>query len=347
VRAILIPPVFTSYVDESPYSTIHLCQQVGEYLKGIGWQVTLYALHGSISKRFEIVQFEGDPQPSIIDPRQTYTTGSVLIDIVSSTMDALVSGEYDVAVNFGHDVLPYSTDFERFLNVVTFSAGIVPVIDASIDTALKLNAHRLGFISKSQAAAYGAKMVIPPLYCPVTPSGRAVCSPQGGVLFAGRVTRSKGIDNAVALCRSAGVTLTVAGQYDNLDGLDDLLSESHVRYVGCLSRDKLYDLMRESTALLQLQNCDLDEAFGMVTAEALCAGLPVITWECGANTELVQEGDGIVVMPGDMAAAAEAICDIGSWTIKQREQIRQRATDRFLLASVGKRYEEWIKTAIR
>jgi glycosyltransferase involved in cell wall biosynthesis len=50
------------------------------------------------------------------------------------------------------------------------------------------------------------------------------------------------------------------------------------------------------------------EAFGLVVAEALSAGRPVITTHCGGPAEQVRDGvDGWVVPPNDVAALQEVI----------------------------------------
>lgn len=346
MRAILIPPAFTPYVDESPFSTIHLCQQIGTFLRQSGWEVELFGIAGSVSRLFQVREFSGDPQPSIIDTGCEYATNAALSSIVAAAVDKLSDGHCDVVINFGHDELPYSVNEPGFLNVVTFSEGIERRIDCSLKDGLRNCPERFGFISTSQAEAFGAS-VQSPLYCPVTVDRASAGDGAGDLLFAGRVTYSKGIRHAVKLVEATGLGLNVAGQCDFGAGMESMLMAPGVCFLGCLKRLDLFMTMRQSTALVQLQVCDVGEAFGMVTAEAMCTGLPVITWACGANTELVGEEDGVIVPVGDVDAAARAVHMVAAWGYDKREALRHRSLARFSLPAVGERYLRWIELAIR
>ena len=52
------------------------------------------------------------------------------------------------------------------------------------------------------------------------------------------------------------------------------------------------------------------EPFGLACVEALLAGLPVVTSACGGALEVVDEGCGILVAPGDAGALAGALRDL-------------------------------------
>ena len=162
-------------------------------------------------------------------------------------------------------------------------------------------------------------------------------------MYAGRVCKTKGIINAVKVMKRTGLPLVVAGHEEDASDLRTAIT-SGATYLGCLERSKLHQKMRTSTALLQLQACEVQEAFGMVTAEALCAGLPVITWACGANTELVDESNCVVVQPCDLDAAASSVQIVSSWGFQKRETIRRAAISKYSLSNVGERYLKWFTT---
>jgi glycosyltransferase involved in cell wall biosynthesis len=53
------------------------------------------------------------------------------------------------------------------------------------------------------------------------------------------------------------------------------------------------------------------ESFGLVLAEAMAAGLPVIATQVGAIPEVVKDGEtGILVPPEDPSALANAVSDL-------------------------------------
>ena len=94
-------------------------------------------------------------------------------------------------------------------------------------------------------------------------------------------------------------------------------------------------LDRESVAR-EMANCDLlvlpslAETFGVVVAEALCVGRPVVATRCGGPEELVTLDSGLLVPPGDDAALAEgidAVCrDLDRY---DGASIAKRASQRF------------------
>jgi glycosyltransferase involved in cell wall biosynthesis len=49
------------------------------------------------------------------------------------------------------------------------------------------------------------------------------------------------------------------------------------------------------------------EPFGLAIVEALSAGLPVVTSRLGAAPEILADGTGVLLPPGDVEALAEAL----------------------------------------
>lgn len=348
MRLTIISPTFIPYSDDSPFSTVYLCQQIGEALISKGHRVCLFGLQGSKSSIFDVRVIEGEFQPNILSLKEGCSASSGLMNIVSIAMDYLEHGRCDAVINFGHDALPYSINKAGFLNVVTFGRGVDADIDYALSTSINAGFERFGFLSESQASSYGISTKAP-LYCPVTmPNSHALQSGSGSLLFAGRVTHSKGISRAIKIARRARRVLAIAGQCDE-DMIVQMIDEFELAdYKGCLPRDDLYSLMRSSSVMLQLQTGEAEEAFGMVTAEALCCGLPVVTWPCGANTELVIDGeDGVVIPYKNISAAENAVHIAAGWSVDKRESIRKRALSRFSVDAVAARYEAWIEQNIR
>jgi glycosyltransferase involved in cell wall biosynthesis len=62
------------------------------------------------------------------------------------------------------------------------------------------------------------------------------------------------------------------------------------------------------------------ETFGVVVVEALAAGRPVIATRCGGPECIIGEEDGLLVLPGDVNALADAM-------IKMRANIRKYKPD--------------------
>jgi putative colanic acid biosynthesis glycosyltransferase len=155
--------------------------------------------------------------------------------------------------------------------------------------------------------------------------------------------------------------LAVANIWTKRKGLDDLkalrsiLTPSLQMVVIGLSQEQIRDLPPGMVGIERLQNVnDLAElysgasvfvnpskleTFGMVTAEALACGVPVVVYDATASPELVAEGTGYVVPEHDIAGMATAIAKImRNGTSSYRQRCRDAATAQF---DKEKQYEKY------
>jgi 2-deoxystreptamine N-acetyl-D-glucosaminyltransferase/2-deoxystreptamine glucosyltransferase len=115
------------------------------------------------------------------------------------------------------------------------------------------------------------------------------------VLFAGRLSPEKGI---LELVRAAeGLTLVVAG--------DGPLRAEVPEARGMLPRAELEPLLA-GAAVVAVPS--LREGFGLVAAEGMAHGKPVVATAVGGLLDLVVDGDtGLLVPPGDVPALRAAL----------------------------------------
>jgi glycosyltransferase involved in cell wall biosynthesis len=165
----------------------------------------------------------------------------------------------------------------------------------------------------------------------------------GCVLFAGRISPEKGVTDAIEIARLAGRHLSLAGGIYDATYFEQaiqpqLRARKHdLEYVGQLSRADLWALMSHANALLL--PIGWEEPFGLVAAEALAAGCPVIAYARGALPEIVSDGEtGFLIPPGDINAAAQAIKASSSLS---RERCRARAQDAFSIARMLDNHERF------
>jgi colanic acid/amylovoran biosynthesis glycosyltransferase len=153
--------------------------------------------------------------------------------------------------------------------------------------------------------------------------------PHGGpmrVLAIGRLQWVKGFDDAV---RSVGrlrdegidVHLRIVGDGPEREKLAFLVHrlglEHAVSLVGTQSQEQVRDQLVWADALVLTS---LSEGISNAVLEAMAAGLPVVTTDCGGMPEVVADGvEGFVVPVGDIAAIAGRLADLeGDGALRSR-----------------------------
>lgn len=151
-------------------------------------------------------------------------------------------------------------------------------------------------------------------------------------LIAGRISPEKGIEDAVAAARAAGLEVKIAGDLYDPDYEVDL---SAGRYLGPVRRDELRRLMAASAVTV----CAVrwEEPFGMVAAEAQMSGCPVAAYRRGALPEVVEDGvGGVLAEPDDVQQLRHAI---ERCLTLDRSGVHESARRRLSLGAALDRYE--------
>lgn len=110
-----------------------------------------------------------------------------------------------------------------------------------------------------------------------------------------RMAERKGLDIAMDLARRCGLRLVVAGSSPDQQLVDRIAAKCQstgVRYVGEVFGEYKAQLFAGATALLF--PTQVNEAFGLVMAEALMSGTPVVCSDFGACAELISPDVGFV-----------------------------------------------------
>lgn len=115
---------------------------------------------------------------------------------------------------------------------------------------------------------------------------------------------------AVARCETS-VTMEVVGDGPSRDDLERLASSrglsERVRFVGEVPRESALERMRDCDALI---HPSLHDSGGMVCAEAMSMGKPVIALDWAGPADLVTQECGVLVDPiGGAEAVTAALCD--------------------------------------
>lgn len=160
----------------------------------------------------------------------------------------------------------------------------------------------------------------------------------GPLVWFGRLVREKGPDLAIRAARDAGMPLLLAGPISDERYFDDeirpMLGDG-VDYLGHLPRAELTAVVGRARASLVTPRWD--EPYGLVAAESLACGTPVIGFARGGVPEVVDDNCAILVGPDDVSALADAVL---RWRSLSRGDARRRAESHCAGARMIDEYEQ-------
>jgi len=163
-------------------------------------------------------------------------------------------------------------------------------------------------------------------------------TPGSYLAFLGRISPEKGIEQAIAIARQAGMPLKIVAKIDQVDRayfqsvVQPLLDDPLVEYLGEMGeRDKNAFLGQAYALLFPI---DWPEPFGLVMIEALACGTPVIAYGRGSVPEVVEDG----VTGWIVAGRDDAIQAIAQVSTLSRRRCRQTFEERFSATQMTQDY---------
>jgi glycosyltransferase involved in cell wall biosynthesis len=115
------------------------------------------------------------------------------------------------------------------------------------------------------------------------------------LVFLGRIEKIKGAHTAIKIAKATGKNLVIAGNRSTNREIDRYFTkevEPHlcdqIRYIGQVDATQRNQLLGSAAALLM--PIEWDEPFGLVMAESLACGTPVIGLSRGAIPEIINHG---------------------------------------------------------
>ncbi len=158
-------------------------------------------------------------------------------------------------------------------------------------------------------------------------------------VFIGRLEDGKGPDLAAAAARRAGVTLRIIGDGPMRPMLEQTYPE--VLFSGRRSWEEIGPLVARARALVMPSR--YPEPYGLVAAEALWSGLPVIAAETAFLAhDIVAHDAGLACDPRDEQAFADALTRLGDDEVVHRMSINAFEKTR----GIGQTFDAWIDDLI-
>ncbi len=236
----------------------------------------------------------------------------------------------------------------------------LPDLDQNIKAILQTSYAETGYsqavtVSQACAATYGQnfrfdRIIYNGIETAAIPFGERG---EGYLMFAGRMTPEKGPDLAIRIARAAGRRLVLAGGvYDRLFFeqviAPELATDPNLTYLGPLDRANLFQWMSRADGLLFPSRWA--EPFGLVLAESLAAGTPVISWRNGAAPEIIDPGrTGFLIdynEDGSDQAIEEAARCVSQLSQLDRRECRRQIDERFSAEKMLDEYENYYHEVI-
>ena len=313
-------------------------------LQSRGHEVDVYATAGS------------DATLNVIEPSTVRGVGPSDPDLQVGEYETIINrqrylevlfrigaGEYDIVQNNSQDALPIalahtlSAPLVNTLHVLPF-----PHLRAAALAARKHNGLHWVAISRHAARDWqpyisSSEIIYNGIDTDFWKYGRD--QPSDYVIWAGRMCKEKAPHLAIEAARRAGVKILLAGQMSVPEYFEEqvrpLLNDQAI-YLGALEQRELVEYIGKARAYLFTSVWE--EPFGLVVAEAMACGTPIVAFRSGAMPELITPEVGTIVPKGDVPAMSAAIPQLFRLS---RKACRERAVRCFGIDRMIDEYENY------
>lgn len=168
--------------------------------------------------------------------------------------------------------------------------------------------------------------------------------------YFGRIIKPKGVEYAIKTAKKLGMKLKIAGKhYGDVSNdkyweeISPLIDGKNIEYVGFISKDsQKNEFLGKARALLVPSVWD--EPFGMVSIEAMACATPVVGFNKGALSEVINEGIcGYIAeyIEEDKEKSIENMCSVLKKALKiDNKEVRKQFEKRFTSQRMCQDYED-------
>ncbi|MBC8470865.1 MAG: glycosyltransferase family 4 protein [Planctomycetes bacterium] len=163
-------------------------------------------------------------------------------------------------------------------------------------------------------------------------------TPGDKLVHYGRIHNDKGTHLAIEVAKRCGIDLIIAGIIQDQGYFDNLvkphINNSSIQYIGPVNPVQRDALLKEASAVIHLNL--IPERFGLVMAESMAAGVPVIAMDLGSCREVIADKEtGYLV--NNIEEAVEAV---GKIEQINRNKCRRRVEENFTIDCMAVGYEK-------
>lgn len=319
-----------------------------------GHQLTIFATADSSLPGAKIVSVAPQGLNFLPAPENPfYQQTAYLTLMIKKALD--IQNEFDIIHNHMYPeylLLPALTSFSKPVVTTVHSQMVgetVQVLQSFPDAHLVAISQMAKRLSEMPSMDVVHNAVDTELFTPVD-------GPKDYLLFVGRMSKAKnsdgtfmdpkGLQNAIKIAELTGEHLKIVGNVEDPEFYEKLVKphlSDKIEFVGevtaeqTLTREQMASLFKGAKAFINPINWQ--EPFGLVMAEALACGTPVVAYDRGAVSEIVLDGKvGFVVDPNrGVGGFADAVKNINHIV---RDNCRKHAVEHFSTRRMVDDYEK-------
>lgn len=346
MKILQIGPLWESIPPPKYGGTERIVHYLTEGLVERGHEVTLYAC-GTTQTKAKLVS---------VYPRPLFRDGIPWWNVMYPLLNITDAFDHEKEFDIIHMHLNQGSDFMALPLCHTFKEKVLFTLHFPYEfnktwkgnTEVFKKYHDLNYLSISNSQRQGSENInwVDTVYNGVdTNLYKFNPIPKDYFLWLGKFNHDKGTREAVLAAKKAGVKLIVAGAVDKLESEDyqyylstkEYIDGKTIQLMGEVSDEEKNELYGNAIALLN--PIQWNEPFGLVMAEAMATGTPVISFQNGAAPEIIEDGkSGFLVNTVD-----EMVKRISEVSKIDRKACRKRIEENFTIDIMVNKYVEVYK----
>jgi glycosyltransferase involved in cell wall biosynthesis len=310
-----------------------------------GHEVVLFACKGSKTS----AKFYGKWNKQLYGGSLDYQNLIYCLARVNEIVD--MSGDFDVIHNHDGFLAMSQSKYLKCPLVTTWHIPIGHSVKKDFARRVLVKKNNLISISYAQRKGFPGANYIANVYNGTVDMDKYQLGRGGDYLvWIGRFDDYKGAKEAIAVAEATGLSIYLAGKMETKDQINYFnefikpkIDNKKVIFLGEIGINEKNKILGGARAFLM--PIFLDEPFGLVMIEAMACGTPVIAFNRGSVSEIVDDGTtGFVVKGGDLEAMAKAVRRADSIS---RKACRERVKKCFSIEQMVNDYEAIYKKLIK